>query len=391
MKLLEARGRIMNSTIKARYRNFSLVKLIKRIVDKSDRHALQELHNNRTLFRFNGGPPLLFADFLNELRESTAKRGWSAPNAFEVAEKAYDLTVDKFTNFPRKNKSLPAKKKIVRKMKRKGADCRLYLKAFLDRVASSFAAKSPESQMEEETRAAMIMQGLVRRHFYLSFLEAVRNTNPFWSRYNWRVRGGTICIWLPVSLKGQERRPWLEKNIDDPDPLRSGESERIQSIIGRKLVRERFVSFSTDTYTSNEENLLPCSDSGETFGESLAGAVAKEKARNLRRQRPSIRALGKRRLKKLVLRIFEDLNCGEYEDRKIARDFGLSKATFSRFAGSRWLSTESAIPDLWQNTAEILSTHPIFKEVAIDTGVWEQVQSALKRAAPQYGEGASHD
>jgi len=35
-----------------RYRNLPLVNLIKRIVDKGDRLALMEFHNNRTLFRF---------------------------------------------------------------------------------------------------------------------------------------------------------------------------------------------------------------------------------------------------------------------------------------------------------------------------------------------------
>jgi hypothetical protein len=95
-------------------------------------------------------------------------------------------------------------------------------------------------------------------------------------------------------------------------------------------------------------------------------------------------------LKRLILRIFKDLSGGKYEDKKVARRFGLSKATFSRFAGSRWLTTQSAVPDLWRNTAEVLSTHPIFKEVAINTGFWEQVQSALKRGVPQCGEGTSH-
>lgn len=366
------------SNKKLRYRNLSIGKLVKEIVDKSDRLALQEFHNNRTLFSYNGGPPLHFIHYLNELRESW-KRVWTGRNAFEVAEKAYDFTIDKFSNLPRKKgSSQRVKSKSGENMKRRGADCRLYFKAFLEHITPSFETKPPAGQIEEEARAAITMQGLVKRHFYLSILEAERRANPFWSRYYWRVRGGTICVWLPVSLEGRERPEWLEKNIDNPDPLRQGESERIQAIISQKLARERFVSFNPDTHITKEEYSPPWSDSGETFEISLAQAVAEEKSRNIRRQRRSIGAIGKGKLKKLVLRIFDDISCDEYEDRKVARDFGLSKATFSRFAGSRWLPMGSAIPDLWRNTAEVISKHTDFEEAAKRAGVWEQVETALR-------------
>ncbi len=369
----------IKSDKKSRYRNLPLLKLVTKIVNKSDRRALQEFHTNRTMFHYSGGPPSLFIDYLNALRESIADRLWLAPNAFEVADKAYDLTIDKFNNLPGKNESSPKAEKITKlNMKRKGADCRLYFKAFLKRAAGPFAKESPASQIEKETRAAHIMQGLVKRQFYRSLLEAERNANPFWSRYNWRVNGGTICVWLPVSLAGRKRQKWLEKNIDDPDPEREGESERIQSIIDSNLVRERFVSLSKDTDDSKEEELIPVSNSNETIELSLYEEVAEEKIRTLPKQRRSIRALGERKLKHLILRIFEDLSNDRYEDKRVARDFGLSKATFSRFAGSRWLSVKSGIPDLWRNTAEIISKNETFKEAAKSAGVWEQVETALR-------------
>jgi len=391
MKLLEVIGTQMNSTSKVWYRNFPLVNLIKQIVEKSDRFALEEFHHNRTLFGYKGRPPLLFVDYLNELRESTARRVWIGPNADEVAERAYDLTADKFSNLRGDNESsLDVQNESDWNVKRKGADCRLYFKAFLDRLALSFETEPPANDIEEEARAAMIMHGLVRRHFYLSVLEAKREANPFRSRYYWSVKGRTICVWLPVSLEGRERRAWLEKNIDKPEPRRSGERERIQGIIDRKWVREGFVPLRENTHLSNEERLPPWLESGETFGISLAEVVAEEKAGNIHRQRRSIRRLGKERLKQLVLRIFKDVSGGEYEDGKVARDFMLSKATFSRFAGSRWLQTESAIPDLWLNTAEVLSTHPTFREVAITTGFWKEVQSTLERSDLYCGEETSH-
>jgi hypothetical protein len=389
MKLLE--GVKTPTTGESQYCNLSLVKLVRTIVDKGDRRALEEFHNNRTLFRYSGGPPSRFIDYLNELRESAAKRFWSAPKAFEVAEKAYDLTIEKFNNLPGQKKPPAAKNQKSRKVKRGGASCRYYLRAFLERAAWSFVTKPPANQIQEEARAAMVMQGLVERHFYLSLLEAERKANPFWSRYNWKVRGRTICVWLPVSLAGRERRRWLEKNIDNPDPLREGERARIQAVIDSNLVRGGFVPLSEAPDGSNEDEFLRRFDSGETFGISLAEAVAEEKTRNIHQQRRSIRALGKKRLKKLIVRIFEDIDSGEYKDEKIASQFKLSKATFSRFAGSRWLLSPLALPDLWRNTAQILSKQPDLKEVAVSTGVWGQVQSALQRDAPVKGGETNHD
>lgn len=212
MKLLHAVRKPENSARKLRYRKLSLVKLIEKIVTRSDRLALKEFHNNRTLFTYQGTRRMLFIDYLNELRESTARQTWIASNSLEVAERAYDLTMDKFNNLPSR-----AKNKIS-PIKPKGPDCRKNFKAFLDYIAQFFKTEPPANEIEEEAIAAMNMQGLVRLHFYRSLREAKRKANPFWSRYYWKVRGYSICVWLPVSLRGGERREWLEKNIDDPDP-----------------------------------------------------------------------------------------------------------------------------------------------------------------------------
>lgn len=392
MKPLHAIKRPKDSARRSRYRNLSLVNLVKRIADKGDRHALLEFHNHRTLFKCKGSPPLLFIDYLEKIRESTARRTWIATNSDEVANKAYDLTIDKFNNLPAKRKSSRKTKGKSDNVERKGPDCRLYFKAFLNQVAQSFKTHPPANEIEEEARAAMIMKGLVSRHFSLSRLEAKRDANPFWSRYNWKVKGHTICVWLPVAIEGRERREWLKKNIDRPNPRQPEERERIQSIIDQKLPRERVVGLSAATDIQGEQQTSTWSNPGKTFETSLAEAVAEEKATNIQKQRESIRALGKKRLKQLILRIFKDLGGGQYEDKKVAGHFALKKATFSRFAGSRWLQGNS-IPDLWRNTAEVLSTHPSLKDVAIDTGMWKEVKIALERAAAsqQCVEETSHD
>jgi hypothetical protein len=390
MKLPHAIRRPTDSAETAWYRSLFLVNLVKRIVDKGDRLALIEFHNHRTLFKCKGSRPLLFTDYLEKLREMTTRRTWIAANSDEVANKAYDLTLDKFNNLPSREKRSRRTKSNSGGVKRKGPNCRLYFKAFLNEVARSFETAPPANEIEEEARAAKIMKGLVSYQFDRSLREAQRRTNPFRSRYNWKVGGRTIYVWLPLSLKGRERKVWLEKHMENPDPLRPGERERIHSIINQHFPRERVVDLNEATDSSGEQQTPPWSNPGKAFEISLAEAVAEEKVANIRKQRESIRMLGEEKLRQLILRIFKDLSLGRYEDKEVAGHFDLKKATFSRFAGSRWLQGRS-IPDLWRNTAEVVLAHPIFKEVAISAGVWKEVEGTLTRAASQCTEETSHE
>jgi len=86
-----------------KYQNLSLIDLVKGIVKNSDHYALEEFHTNRTLFSYSGGIPILFIDYLKELRDRLAEREWLGSNAHEVANEAFDLTLDKFSNLPSLN------------------------------------------------------------------------------------------------------------------------------------------------------------------------------------------------------------------------------------------------------------------------------------------------
>jgi hypothetical protein len=363
------------------YHSLSLVELIKRIVEAGDRQALEEFHNNRTVFCFKYGRPLRFIEYLNRLRESAIRMRWQSCSSFEIADKAFDMTLDKFNNLPNETKSYASEgKKISNIVKQKGSNCRLYFKAFLDRANKSFSTKLPTGELEKETRASTIIQGFVRRHFELSLLEAERNSNPFWSRYYWNIKNCNICVRLPVSLKGRKRREWLEQNIENVDLRRPQERQRIQAIINRKLVRERFVPYNEAIEIGHDEIFLIQIDWKKTSGMSLAQIVAEEKVLNIQQQRPSIRALGETQLRKMILQIFEDISYDDYKDSKIAKDFGLTKATYSRFAGSRWQQSESDVPDLWRNTAQVLKDHSIFRQVAQEMGLWDQVVTTVKKS-----------
>ena len=360
------------------YRRLSLVALIKKIARESDLLALEEFHNNRTVFRLRSGEKreMRFIEFLNGLCERVEKDKSLGRHAFELAAKAYDLTLDKFSNLPGQPSSLlKTDHDKGRTEKSKGSDCRYYYKAYLTRITKLFKNDPPTSQIEAEERAALCMQGLVRNHFYKSQLEAKRRLYTFWSRYAWKIKGGTINVWLPVFIAGHKRGEWLEKNIKDPDPKREGEKQRVQEIINAKLVEET-IKRAVEGIASLQNSVAPLwSKKDEEFGISLGKVVADEKAKNIDQLRRSIRNLGKKKLKRMIKRIFKDLSREEHEDGKVAKDFGLSKATFSRFAGSRWTETKSPIPDLWLNTAKVLSKHKIFEKVAIQTGYLEMAKT----------------
>ncbi len=362
--------------------SLSLIDLVARIVNYHDRSALEEVLNRR-IFHSPERSRLRLPEFLQYLRSWAYQGSWGARRAYEAADKAYDITLDKFSNLPISNGSdedSPSPKPL--EVKQFGPDCRYYYQAFRENRARDIKTRPPQGELESETRAAAAMQRFVKRHFYLSLLEAKRSTNEFWSRYNWRIDDQTICVWLPTFLKGTERRKWLEKNIKDPDPARPGERERIQSIIGRRLASMVLIPYHDQIALEETDSADNQGTRGMEFGFSLAQFVAKEKSCDINNQRRSIKQLGRNNLRQLIIRIFEDLDAGVYQDNRIAKDFGLSKATFSRFAGSRWQRTPNrTIPDLWLNTAQVLSTHPEFKAAAIQAGVWEQVEEAVNLAS----------
>jgi hypothetical protein len=323
------------------------------------------------------GTLLRLIQYLNWLQELAASRLSNIRNSDEISEIAYDLAVTKFSELPNEKEE---------GMKRRGAGCRLYFRAIQLSVNKSYQADPPAGELEREARAATILQRYLNRHFRFSIYEALRKTDRFWTRYYWRIGDeAQICVKLPVVLAGRRRCEWLEKNIDNPDPKRPGEAKRIQEIINRKFTRERFTPLEAASASLDPEKNDPetkfWAKAKELHGIMLSKVVAKEKVMNIHRQRPKIKNLGKSKLEKMILQIFDDLPNDDYKDVKIARAFNLSKATFSRFAGSKWSQNDSQIPDLWLNTAQIISKHDIFRELAEKAGVWEKVKSAANKSS----------
>ncbi|MDM8008447.1 MAG: hypothetical protein QUV05_20100 [Phycisphaerae bacterium] len=355
-------------------RRLALVPLIRRIVAKENRAAIREFHEHRTLFRTADSPSMSLATFLGRLHQTSW--AWLLCGRDPVAlDRAYDLTVSKFLERPRARAG----------HRRKGPDSRNYYRGFLE-VFDKWRKDHPSAgALEEEAVAAVLLQRYVVRQFRKSCEEVQRNANPARSRYTWRLPGRTIVVYIPVSLAGRQRRKWLEDNIDDADPRRPGERERVQAIIDSRLGVPRHVPIhgNGDSHSASLTDAVPRSPFDVVITvEGLAKAVADEKKDNLDHQRPAIKVLGCAGLEQFILQAFQDLHDGHYQEKRLAKRFRLSRPTVSRFAGSRWRThPESPPPDLWANVAQVLAANDDFVKAAKATRVWPRVRRVILQAA----------
>jgi len=358
----------------------SLTDLIGRIVHDSDRQALHEFHERRRPFCHGHGGPMRLVEYVNALREGGLTPVRAEHNAV-VLDQSFDLTIDKFNNLP----GGPGRESSL---KHRGPDCRYYFGVFLRRISRMRAQRT---ELDAEIRAASILQGVVRYQFYRSCLECRRRANPSVSRYFWREGNRSLCLWMPIHMTGPARRAWLEANAGHFDPSHPDLRQHVQRMIDEQLFAPRITSLDSsqglavssstaaeDVELGRIEHTMDC--------RRLAEVVADEKAEHIDRQRPAIQALGPSSLKRMILEVFENLGRGEQTDHQTARRYGLSKATFSRFAGRNWWQGGSpAVADLWVNTAEALAGNPVFVEAAREAGVWRRVSQVLTKAQRAVG------
>ncbi len=359
------------------YRRLSLLRLAMLIAHNSDKKALQELHDNRTVFYYRGDRPLRLAEFTDKLRQSQLGRQWCNHNA-QVLENAYDLTISKFSN-------LPDQEQDGQDVKLDGPDCRYYFEAFVRHAAKRMGAECYKNEAERETKMAGLLQNLVIRHFRLSCLECSRATEELTRRYRWKVNGYIIGILLPIHIPPSQCSRWLADNIPDVDPSRPGERDRVQAAVDRLVTRQKVISLESIDQSEMiaGPSCLQLEIEQEMTVNGLADVVAEEKAQNIESQRTAIRQLGKGKLRTMIRQIFDSLARGAYEPMSIADRLGISRPTFTRFAGSRWPTeadnrTNLPIPDLWLNTAQTLAGHPAFVRAAESAGVLKHVQETLQ-------------
>lgn len=360
------------------YRAYSLVTLVGRIVRRADARAVRELHDHRTVLQYDGRW-LRFAEYLGQLRESALARKWCHGDA-TVLDQAYDLTLDKFCRLPSRSSRCGCPG-----LKRDGPDCRYYFKAFLEHLGKKIEFRRAKGELERELMAAQALQAHVLRHFYLSCLECIRRAHRLVRGHLRQLDGQALWLWFPAEMIDSRCGEWLGANATTREGVAPAEQDSLQALIDDEVSAHwlglcRHSGCRSGLHSEHGHELPWAVTHGLSAG-GLAEAVAQEKADDLAAQRPAIRALGADKLAQLVRDVFAGLSEGVYDDGHTAKRFGLTKATFSRFAGSRWARKDPSagpVPDLWRNTAHVLASNLVFVQAARAAGIWKRIEAVLE-------------
>jgi hypothetical protein len=360
------------------YCSDSLLQLIKRIAHDADAAALQELHDHRRVFSWGDSGALRLTEFLDQLRQSQLTRSWCAHDA-NTADRAYDLALDRFSVLQAEPPAGGTAAKRAARLKRHRVDCRSYYVALLRHVQQVLGERGTVSPIQEELLVARALERLVYRHFRLACLEAARRDSPA-RRFRWQVDGVTVTLWMPRWMSPGQCRRWLSDHVTGPGQVMRSARQQIQALIDRELnvhMRARgqadmFAEAVVDAVAEAAPSLVA---SQRVIIDGLAAAVAEEKIQCIEQQRDSIRRLGPRKLRRLIITIFGHVLGDSRSDAELAAAFNLSKTAYSHFAGSRWFANarRRVIPTLWKNTAQVIAANEAFAEAAKAAGVWDRV------------------
>lgn len=225
--------------------------------------------------------------------------------------------------------------------------------------------------VEIELEVERIIKSTVVHHIYLTWIEVCRDLNPSYKRYRWNAECGSIELKRPVWLSGNEFRTWLEENFPNPEPKERDLRDRIQTAVYQQFghISELLIDADPEMEIADISTANPNDGNGWAI-KRLYRIVANEKADNVAKLRPAIQRLGKDRVHRLVLTIFDRLD-SDNSDTTIAEEFGLTKASYSRFAGRSWIDNPRSdqVPDLWKNTAKIVFQDPLLIDAAAGFGI----------------------
>ncbi|MBL1214669.1 MAG: hypothetical protein D8M61_15110 [Ignavibacteriae bacterium] len=353
---------------KIKYSSLSTFELIERISVHEDHNALNCFLSFRKLLTINN-KRILLADYLLKLKEGNFYPYLIIPNKETKLEEKLDLIYD------RTLQKFSVLKKYSEKIE--GPYCNNQYNELYKQLNDYYGSRSSISQLDLELKAESLLKGMVIRHLKYSWLEVCRKTNRLYQRYRWVLAKGVIELMKPVSIKGREFTKWLEEHIENPDPSNKGEKYRIQNAVDNWFGHSSEIDYELIAYMQNDK-IDPNFDI-ERYPENFTTLIANEKSTNINKLRPSIRSLGKTKLKMFISKILDNIVYDEDKDISIAKEFGLSKAAYSRFAGKNWKNNNKGeVPDLWKNIAHIITSDPILIELAISLGINTDIDSILK-------------
>jgi len=345
-------------SITNKYDGLSIVELAELIVENSDAAALKELAEKRTPI-YHKDKWISLVRFIDQLRQSKKRFKFAFGTSAEVDDitgQAVKILYTRFTNLPGNE----------------GPDCRNRYRELLRQIQVENASAEEHSQLVIERIAQEKLRSLLINQFVHCLKEANREANEFFRRYTWQVDHGKIELLRPVWISTGEFRLWLEENTKDCRLEDQQARKRIQDKIYDEFGRGGRYSLAKAAHLADDPPKL---DSPVNI---LAELTADKKVAELKSLRPSIRALGPVKIRLLVLEILYGLTHDSYRDIETAKNFGLSKAALSRFAGSRWgKGKDLSPPDLWRNVFEVAAGDAKFTEAIVGLGIKGAIEKIL--------------
>lgn len=356
-----------NNLINKEYCDLSIQKLIEKITLNHDQKVLNHLLSYRKVIQFEG-KRMIIPHYIQELRKKEfypyIKPWYNEEHLEEKLDLTYDRTIQKFCVLNSNSNNF------------EGPFCNRQYEVIYNKLDELGNSNQNYGQIQNEMNAEKIIKSTIIRHIKYSWLEVCRRTNRVYKRYRWELPSGTIELKKPLGIEAREFRKWLEKNIIDPKPELKNEKYRIQREIDGWFGHSAEVDYQEleNKIFQNEKLILD----GE-YPEDFISLISTEKSESIDKLRPAVRALGKIKVKELVGKILIAIMNDENNDNSIAKEYKLSKATYSRFAGRKWEEGPIInIPDLWANIASIVVRDPVVMELAISLGLKSVIQAIME-------------
>jgi len=346
----------------------SIIELLEKIVYESDELVLNYFISNRKLLSF-GNKRVLLPEYLINLKNDNFFPFISiSPNESHLdikLDSVYNRTLQKFTLLKEGNNY------------EFGPYCDRQYQSLLNQIKDFVNNNPSKTEIELEKEIEKRFQKMVIRHLSYSWLEVCRNSNKLYKRYRWELSTGTIELKKPQHIDGRSFKRWLVKHVEKPNPENNREKYRIQKIIDDWFGVPSEIDSADIEYKLKEDS--DPYDTLEKYPEDFISMIASEKASSIKILRPAISKMGKSQVNGLVKKILESLQFDDLKDSQIQKEFGLSKSTYSRFAGRDWKENNNGeIPDLWKNIASIIIKDPVLLELAESICLDEELTNLIK-------------
>ena len=342
------------------YEQLIIADLAGLIVEKADRNAHNELLN-RHICMVNG-EHLTLPGYLLFLKDNRK------PEQYEsviITEEAYNLVLFKFCSFPDNENN--------------GVDCRRYYRAYLHHILPLIQGKNI---IEQEKISAQKLKSFLYRQNSFSVMDAKRKVNGFSKTYIWKVGHKTYRVQMPSVMTGKQCREWLKDNIGHPNTQNLYEKERIQQIVDGNLFIPSNITLDANSFRDfKAQTITPLSKliENEMKVRPLSECIANEKADNLDFLRSSIARIGKNKVRKLVMEIFDAIINDTYKPSVLGSKFGVSPAAMTRFASLKWSNGNgNTIPQLWLNLARYVVNLPQYSKMLYETGLYDKLCSVVQ-------------